>query len=153
MLFLSCGANKHVYEICVFKKAQIGRVLSSQNAGISDTTLAFVSGFTMDKKQVLPGVSVKFKNKGTLESFTTISSLEGDYKLYLPGGIYDLEFHNAGYEKLFIEDLTLETGQRQKIIVNLGGSSGFVTYRIKSGKALSEQEYIKLHKKLSNQEE
>ncbi len=51
------------------------------------------------------------KTEVTVGSYTTFPNEEGDYTLYVPGGLYDLTATLPGYEIGLYEDVTIEAGE------------------------------------------
>ena len=143
------SVKKYEYEVCVYKKGKIGQVIKNQTIGIGDTTTAFIGGQVIEKKEPVPFVNVSFTNSSG-QKVGTYTDNEGYYKIHLKKGNYVVSYKYIGYTEFKIEEVKLDSGQMQEIIVDLGTAQGYHSYLLSFKKPLSDKELKKLEKKLSD---
>ncbi|WP_157454254.1 carboxypeptidase-like regulatory domain-containing protein [Crocinitomix catalasitica] len=140
---LGCASIKgpYTYEICVPHEAAISRFLSNNMIGIADTTVAFLSGQTIDLKsnQAIRNVIISLDETTTREVYHQSTDSLGKFSMIVPAGEYIFDINHIGYSSIKTV-IKIGTGEMRDIIVELADGPAFVTYEIKSDKKLSQKQ-------------
>ena len=144
------SVKEYEYKVCVYKKGKAGQVVKNHTIGIGDTTIAFISGHVLEKKEPVPFVNISFTNSSG-QKVGAISDSDGYYKIHLKKDVYEISYQYVGYKEFIIEKVKLGSGQMQEIIVDLGTAPGYHNYLLSFKKPLSDKELKKLEKKLSDE--
>src|SRR5436305_9837140 len=80
----------------------------------AQVTTADVTGTVLDSSDaVVPDVKISLTSRATGQSFTAVSSSEGEYSFrLLPIGRYSMEAEKAGFKKWSSPDVALAVGDR-----------------------------------------
>lgn len=67
------------------------------------------------------GVNIVIRKSGSEEILTgEISDANGEYKIFLEAGVYDIKYYYFGYNPLTLKNVKLISGEIKDIIVKLG---------------------------------
>lgn len=123
------------------------KVTSLKLIGIADTTIAYISGSVSgkcekrDQETAVPGSAIVLTNKRTQKETATVSNDDGNYKLQLSAGDYDIAINGVSFNDIIILDVKIGTGYMIKLDVMLGnkGKNGTTSiYQMKEDRSLVE---------------
>jgi len=120
--------------VCGFPVAFEGEGLKSElvrfeSVGIMDTVLALVNSKIACVREVEGrmkegngiGVNIVVRKSGSEEMLIGgISDANGEYKIFLEAGVYDIEYYYFGYNPLTLKNVKLISGEIKDIVVKLG---------------------------------
>jgi len=137
------------YEMCVYKEEKPGHILKNEQIGIADTTVANIHGQVYSNLEPDPSAFAIFSNSEGLMLIAN-TDFEGNYKISLKSGWYNIKFYSLGFNEFSIDQLILDKGQIQEIVVDLGTSGGYYTHVVTFKKKPTEEELKAREKELTD---
>lgn len=136
---------KYKYLVCEESNPSVGpgQVWSTDFFSLDDENeVGPISGQIVDDKGVgIPFAMVKIQMKGG-KTFSCQTDLEGHYKFEnLVAGNYCMTIVRFGYNTFVVDSILLEAGERQEIIIDMGGYNCLKTKIIYTNVKMKEGEY------------
>jgi len=111
--------KEYTYEYPCSTWAEPARVVTNQDVGRADTTLAMLSGRVLnfdkgDYGETYP-VYVIATQGASAKKEVVFTDKTGFFHLYLPAGTYRVEFSGMGFSPYTVDALALQSGQKHRI--------------------------------------
>ncbi len=98
-----------------------------------DTVLVCVTGKIYDNNnELVPTAEILISTDG--QKKTEQANLNGEYRLWLEPGYYELTFQLAGMDTINIQGLNMDSGQHRNIDVSLGLAGTLTHYLLENKK-------------------
>ncbi len=144
------SVKTYEYTICIYEATnENSTVLKNEKIGTADTITSVISGTIVDYRGDPIGFALlSLINLTDSSEHLAEADSVGNFRLLVPSDKYKLTAMFVSYTDLTIDELQLGVGEHREMELQLGKSSGFNTYIIRSEKPLSKWKLKRMKRKM-----